>query len=129
MILGIIGLGISIYLFQDYFLKNDGYLCEATSFFSCDLARNSEYANILNVPLGAWGGLWFVIMMSFVYLSFKDRKWNLLVLIWNILGVLFVAYYIRAEFLIGALCPYCTITHIIVLICFVLGIILHRKKP
>lgn len=128
MILGLVGLGISIYLFQDYFLKEDGYFCEATSFFSCALARDSPYSTLFAVPLGAWGALWFVVLMSFVYLSFKDRKWNLFILLWTILGTLFVAYFVRAEIIIKALCPYCSMTHLIVLICLVLGIILFRKK-
>ena len=128
IILGLIGLGVSIYLFQDYFLKEDGYLCEATSFFSCTLARDSPYSVLFGVPLGAWGALWFVMLLSFVYLSFKDRKWDLLILIWTIFGILFVTYFVRAEIIIKSLCPYCTITHLIVLICFVLAILLYRKK-
>jgi len=127
IIFGLIGLSISIYLFQDYFLKEDGYLCEATSFFSCSLARDSPYSVLFGVPLGAFGALWFVIFLSFVYFEFKEKLWSKAMLVWSAFGILFVAYFIRAEILIGAMCPYCTITHVMVLLLFIFSIVLYRN--
>jgi uncharacterized membrane protein len=127
LIFGLTGLIVSIYLFQDYFLKDDGYLCEVTSFFSCSLARDSPYSVLFGVPLGAWGALWFVIFLSFVYFEFKEKLWSKAMLIWSACGILFVAYFVRAEILIGSICPYCSITHLMVIVLFMLSIVLYRK--
>lgn len=128
VIFSIIGLFISIYLFQDHFQKDDGFLCEAASFFSCSLARDSPYSVLFGVPLGAWGALWFIVLLSFTYFAFKEPLWKKLILFWSTLGVLFVAFFVWAEISLGALCPYCSITHLMIIFIFIFSIFLYRRK-
>ena len=58
----------------------------------------------------------------------KNNKLIQLMLYWSILGILFVIYMIISEIILKAICPFCTLVHIIVFIILVLSIILFKEQ-
>ncbi len=72
IILALIGLGISIYSTKHHLaVKASGAtdaFCNINATFNCDDVAKSSYAEILNIPLGVWGGGFFlglIILMGF----------------------------------------------------------------
>lgn len=98
---------------------------------SCSAVRNSPYSRVLNTPLSAYGCVWFTIMLLVTmrlsrtahcrgfgdglpsYLS-EDALFTAL-LLWILVGLVSVVYFVYAEWRIGAICPLCTVVHIIII--------------
>jgi uncharacterized membrane protein len=132
MYLSIIGFLTSVYLVQNHLSPpTSGSACDISETISCSLVNSSVFSELFNVPVAVFGALWFVILF---FLSLKAEKKTPLfsgMLLWSIAGVLFVIYMIIAEIILQAICPYCTVVHVITLIVFVLSIFLYQnnKKP
>ena len=115
MILCLIGVLVSVYLIYNHYAIGDS-ACDISADVSCSYVNSSIYSELFNVPVAVFGALWFV----FMYLFFVKNADSHLLEIWSVLGVLFVIYMIVAEFLLGAICPFCTVVHVIVLMLFYL---------
>jgi uncharacterized membrane protein len=132
IILGLIGLLTSIYLTKDHLdLTSSGSICDVTDVISCSLVNSSSYSEIFNIPVAWLGVIWFIFLIYFTYKAIKDKTIIPTLLYWNILGILFVLYFITAEIILRAICPFCTVVHIITAITLVLSILLfkaHKTK-
>ena len=128
IVLSIIGLSTSIYLVIDHY-STEGSVCDINSTISCSLVNTSVFSEILNAPVAIFGALWFVILIA---LSWRALKENGVIhsslLGWNIFGILFVIYLISAEIILGALCLFCTLVHVIIMITFILSFILYKTQ-
>lgn len=128
LFLGVLGLITSAYLtFNHYSLKASA--CDFNAQISCSLVNNSVFSEILNVPVAIFGGLWFLILILLAWKSLKkDGVLMSLLLGWNIIGILVVIYLIIAEIILQALCPLCTVVHILIIIILTFSIILYQAQ-
>ncbi len=131
--LSIIGLITSLYLTKNHCAppSGGGALCDFGEFLSCSLVNSSSFAEFLNVPVAVFGALWYVIMLLMVRKAWKEdgKEKNFLptaILGWSFLGLLSVVYFIVAEFILRAICIFCTIVHVVIIITFILASILQR---
>ncbi|MCB8929334.1 MAG: vitamin K epoxide reductase family protein [Ardenticatenaceae bacterium] len=91
---------------------------------ACQVIQQSEYGEILNVPVGIWGALgYFAILVTWSASLIGSSRllqivpWALLAL--TLLGVLFSLYFTFLEpFVIGATCPWCLTSAILMTILF-----------
>ena len=131
LILSILGFLTSLYLVQNHYVPpTEGALCDFSEFVSCSLVNTSTYSILLGVPVAIFGTLWFLFLFLMALQSLKSSKkeLSLLLLGWNVLGLLFVIYLVIAEIILQAICPLCTVVHVIILITLVLSILLYKKQ-
>jgi len=128
--LSIVGILTSIYLVQNHYAPPEkGAFCDLGETISCSLVNTSVYSVLFNVPVALLGALWFVIVSLMAWKALK-RDGTLMagLLGWSVLGTLFVIYFVIAEIILKAICPFCTLVHLIVLTTLVLSILLYQKQ-
>ncbi|GJM41640.1 MAG: hypothetical protein DHS20C20_19220 [Ardenticatenaceae bacterium] len=117
-LLSIIGLGIMLYLSA----IPETTICYPSG--ACQIIQQSEYGEILNIPVGIWGALGYLAILvtwsvSLIgsYRLMQIVPWALLAL--TLLGELFSLYFTFLEpFVIGATCPWCLTSAILMTILF-----------
>ncbi len=113
-----LGLGIMLYLAS----IPETTICYPSG--ACQIIQQSEYGKILTVPVGIWGALgYFAILVTWSASLIGSSRllhivpWALLAL--TLLGVLFSLYFTFLEpFVIGATCPWCLTSAILMTILF-----------
>ena len=117
-LLAVVGLGIMLYLAS----IPETMICYPSG--ACQVIQQSEYGEILNVPVGIWGALGYLSILATWSASLIGSSrllqivpWALLAL--TLLGVLFSLYFTFLEpFVIGATCPWCLTSAILMTILF-----------
>ncbi|MCA9918073.1 MAG: vitamin K epoxide reductase family protein [Anaerolineales bacterium] len=117
-LLAVVGLGIMLYLSS----IPETMICYPSG--ACQVIQQSEYGEILNVPVGIWGAVGYLaILMTWSASLIGSSRllrvvpWALLAL--TLLGVLFSLYFTFLEpFVIGATCPWCLTSAILMTILF-----------
>jgi uncharacterized membrane protein len=130
IILSIIGIFASVYLLQNHYAPTQtGAICDISETISCSLVNISTYATLLNVPVALFGILWFVVLALIAWQLLKKKNDTLIpiMLVWALIGTIFITYMIIAEIILKALCPFCTLVHIIIIVLLVLTIQLYRR--
>lgn len=120
----------SIVIYTYYYLRKLPPLC--TSFKSpfpgitidCERVLSSRYSDINGVPLDLLAAIWFIINIILVITydlgqsSIATLSINVL-FYWRFLGIAMVPYLIFVEtYLLHALCIYCTVMHVMIIIDF-----------
>lgn len=83
------------------------------SIFSCNEVLWSKYSHLYGVSVALLGMIWFIIVTGLIGLAWKDRRFVRILVAWSLLGAIGVSGFVYTEvFLLGAICPLCTITHI-----------------
>ncbi|MBI2414834.1 vitamin K epoxide reductase family protein [candidate division WWE3 bacterium] len=101
------GLCISSYLAY-YKINANPFAC---SFGGCDKVQNSTYSMFLNIPVAAWGMLYYVTLLI-LYL----RQSTHLTKFWLLWGIGFSTYLTALEiFVIHAICGWCMTSYFIIL--------------
>ncbi len=127
IILGIIGLFTSTYLVKNHYAP--GSACDISKSISCSTVNNSKYAELFNVPVAVLGLIWFILLLAMAWKTYHGQHHlSKIMLWWLIIGIIFVAYMVLAEFLLGVICPSCTIVHLIVLISLFLCYLLYKYQ-
>lgn len=90
-------------------LNKPGSLCARGRLGGCEAVLSSPYARPFGLPLEYVGAAWFGGVPLAFHLGFG---W-----LWALLAVLGVALLVGIEIRLRALCLYCTVAHIIGLIC------------
>ncbi|WP_433324896.1 vitamin K epoxide reductase family protein [Spirillospora sp. CA-294931] len=121
-VLTLAGLGISIYMTISHFDK-DSLVCSSGKTLDCHAVTSSKYSELLGIPVPILGLAFFVGFA--VLVSPQALRSELPLLRWGRLasvsvGVLFVAYLMSAEFVLGKICTWCTAVHGITILLFVL---------
>ncbi len=128
IILSVLGLATSIYLAWTHFVPPaGGSFCDISSAVSCSLVNSSVYSILFGVPVSIFGALWFVILGFAAYKAQKQKELVHGMLWWNWLGLGFVVYLIIAEIILEAICPMCTVVHIITIATFIMLFKLKRR--
>ena len=124
LILSLLGFLTSLYLIKNHYADPEaGALCDFGETVSCSLVNTSTYSELFNVPVALLGAIWFFFLFI-IAKGYDKKKPELaqLMLAWCSLGMLFVVYMIIAEIILKALCPFCTIVHILTIIVFALSL-------
>jgi len=115
-LLSLFGLLVSIYLVFAHFSEQPSF-CDLGKTISCSAVTGSAYGRLFNVPVAIFGVTWFGFLLL---MTLQDNNLNVLLLIffWTSLGVGFVFYLVFAEIMLQAICPLCTVIHIITLVIY-----------
>lgn len=99
---------------------------------SCETVNTSKWAKFLGLPVAGWGVAWylavFALAMAWIQERFADsRGLSLLILFMTGTGLLFSIYLTWLElFVIHAICQWCVVSAIMVLVMFVLVVLDYR---
>ena len=126
LLLGLVGLLVSGYLTLVHY--SDGQVplaCANAGFISCEEVTTSAESMLGAVPVAALGVVFFGVSLV-LQLTRATR----LHLIWTGAGLVFVFYLVYAEmFLIGALCVWCTVVHVVTAALFLLAVAASTAEP
>ena len=117
-LLALLGLGIMLYLSS----IPETTICYPSG--ACQVIQQSEYGEILDVPVGIWGALGYLAILLTWSASLIGSSRLLRVVPWallglTLLGVLFSLYFTFLEpFVIGVTCPWCLTSAILMTILF-----------
>ena len=118
---------VSTYLvYNHYYPHLQGGICDITASVSCTVVNSGPYSTIFGLPVALYGVLWSLVLGILSWKAWNEKKFIPKVLWWNILGIAFVAYFIYIEYLLGTICPFCTVVHILVVISLILSIFLYK---
>jgi len=131
-VLSILGSLVSLYLIQEHY-ESQGSICDLSARISCSKINKSSFSVLLGVPIAIFGLLWCLVIMVMSWKIWEDSSrdsfvWITLQFLWTLAGIIFVIYLLVAEFIVGALCPICTIIHIIVIVQFILAYRMFRQQ-
>jgi uncharacterized membrane protein len=119
-ILGLIGLAASTYLTVVHYAQGQVPLACATSgLVNCEQVTTSAESMIGPIPVAVLGVAWFVVFLGLLLPPAASR----VRLAWTAAGVASVFYFVYAElFLIGAICSWCTVVHVVVIGLFLIAV-------
>lgn len=101
---------------------------------SCETVNTSKWAKFLGLPVAGWGVAWylgvFVLAMAWIQERFADsRGLSLAMLFMTGTGLIFSIYLTWLElFVIHAICQWCVVSAILVLVMFVLTVLDYRDS-
>ncbi len=125
-ILLLVGITISAYLVVEHY--NPTILsCLHNSVINCSNVLTSQYSMIFGISLSLIVLIWTVGMFVLM-LKKKNKISKLIYPIWQIMGIIGVAYSIISQYLIGYICIYCTILDSIILIIVITDLTIHNGK-
>lgn len=79
---------------------------------SCNEVIYSKYAHFHGVSVALLGLGWFIVVIGLIALSWHDMRFIRWVVAWSVLGAGGVAAFVYTEiFLLGSICPLCTLAH------------------
>jgi uncharacterized membrane protein len=128
--LSLIGLFVAMYL---YLFKLGIVGALSCSIDGCEKVNTSPWAILLGQPVAMWGVLYYVAMFATAFTSTvarfaDDRRFTLALVVLAGWGVLFSAWLTYVELaVIHAVCMYCVISAIIVVIMFALSLMELRS--
>ncbi|MEU5696593.1 vitamin K epoxide reductase family protein [Actinosynnema sp. NPDC020468] len=116
LVLALAGLAVSAYLTVTHF-SAEALLCSEGAVLDCGTVTTSEQSTLLGVPVAILGLVFFVFVTALCLpFAWRDPRLRWLRLGSVAVGVLFVVYLVTAEFaLIGKICPWCTVVHVVTL--------------
>ncbi len=127
LIIAVLGLAISLYLVHEHYDSGTGF-CDMNAVISCTLVNQSSYSELFGIPVAFFGMFWFVGLAILTFYGQKEKHVEVPLLLWSIVGLLSVAYLMHAEYVLKAICLWCTSVHILVMITTILAICAYRKK-
>ena len=125
-------LGLSVSAYLTYLSLTPPTSCPIgdLSIFSCNEVIYSTYSKFYGVSVGLLGLGWFVIAFGLIALTRWNWRFIRGVMAWSLLGAVGVAGFIYTElFLIGSICPLCTIAHLAGIAILVLSVLGMRYDP
>lgn len=127
----LVTIGLFAYLSYHHFAIKLGLsgnsLCSISSKFNCDAAATSLFAEVAGIPIAILGGIFHLVLLSFVLfyrLSWIENTAYLQKTIRSLLVTSVVVSVVAgaiSAFIIKVLCPFCTATYVFSLINLFLG--------
>jgi len=122
---GVAGLGVSIYLTVVHY-SSIPLACPATAQINCEQVVSSPFGVIAGsaIPTSAAGIVWFAVSALLAAGRLVGRgELARVQLVWSSLGLLTVLLLVYIEIvLLGAICIWCTTTHVLVLLIFLIAL-------
>jgi uncharacterized membrane protein len=115
-----IGLLVSVYLVL-YHYSSIPLLCSSSGVINCGYVLHSSYSYLFGVPVAVYGMVFFIAELLLI--KRRNAEYQLML---NAIGVSFVAYFLYVEYVLGAICEYCTVVHAAVVLLFAISIIQVR---
>jgi uncharacterized membrane protein len=120
-----IGLVDSLYL---TWVKLTNQVAFCGTYGGCETVNTSSYASILGIPIALFGAGAYLVILILLFLENKGQFWkeNSPILVFGItlVGVLYSVYLTYIELsVLHAVCPYCVVSGIAMLVLFVLAIL------
>jgi len=133
IILALIGVGISGYLYSLHGSDFSDKVCEINATFSCGAVDQSSYSELYGIPVSLLGiigyGLLALGALVKIFDKTGDRGITLFILLASVGGLGFALYLTAVEaFVLHAWCLYCVVQQIDILIIFVLALVLFFKE-
>ena len=130
VVCAVIGLADSIYL---AWLKLSGGLAACGGIGDCESVNSSIYSQINGVPIALLGAGAYILILLFLFLESRDDflgDWSpLIVFGLSLTGTLYSIYLTYIEIaVLKAICPYCVLSAVAVLIIFVISIVRLRRS-
>jgi uncharacterized membrane protein len=128
--LALAGIFLALYLLL-YKLGMIGAL--TCSVGSCETVNTSKWAKFLGLPVAGWGVAWYVATFALAIVSTQERfaeskTISLAMLFLTSTGLLFSVYLTWLElFVIRAICQWCVVSAILVLVMFILSVLDYRS--
>ena len=129
LIMAGLGILISLYLVHEHYTSTSS-ICDISMTFSCSRVNKSRFSVLFGVPVAFWGILWNVMLAEISRKSLqvlevnqlKDqellRTYVFFLFVWCLAGIGFVVYFIIAEYLLHAMCIFCTMVHVLIVLAF-----------
>ena len=121
LVLGFAGIVVAVYLTIAHYGVTS-LACEANSLIDCEAVTTSSYSLVrgTTIPVSVPGLLWSIVVVAAGVALLRGttgaRRLEVGLLAWSGLALLGVLYFVRAEIVvIGRLCLWCTVFHVIVL--------------
>ncbi len=123
IVLAVLGLLDSIYL---VWVKYTGAYALCGPIGNCESVNSSRYSEIYGIPIALLGAFAYLMMLVFLLLENRGRFWNeynpIIVFGMSLIGVLYSLYLTYIEiFVLKAICPYCVISAIILVLLLILS--------
>jgi len=122
---GLVGLGVSIYLTVVHY-SGIPVACPVTAQLNCEQVLSSRFGVIAGsvIPTSAAGIVWFAVSALIAAGRLAGRaELARPQLAWSSLGLLTVLFLVFVEIvLLGAICVWCTLAHVIVLLIFLISL-------
>jgi len=114
------------------FLKFTGAVAACGDIGDCEAVNNSKYAEIGGIPLALLGLLGYLAILAFLFLETQFPGWreglHLGVFALTLAGTIYSAYLTYIEIaVLQAICPYCVVSAVVMLLLFVISIVRLRK--
>ena len=109
----LVGLLVSAYLTFLSFNPPSSCPVGDFGFFSCNEVLWSKYSHFYGVSVALLGLVWFIIAAGLVVVAWRNGRSIRIVFAWSMLGAAGVVAFVYTEiFLLGSVCPLCTIAHL-----------------
>jgi uncharacterized membrane protein len=118
---------VSLYLTIVHYTSPDLLACSSSGTVNCEAVTTSAQSTFLGIPVALLGLLWSVVMLALCLpwaWGSSSRLVHLARLGVAVGGIAFVLWLVYAElFIIGAICVWCTVVHVIAFALFVIVVI------
>ncbi|MCS7480170.1 vitamin K epoxide reductase family protein [Umezawaea endophytica] len=119
LLLALAGLAVSIYLTVAHYSTTDLLVCAENSLVDCASVTSSDQSRLFGIPVADLGTAFYAFLtLLCLPQAWRSRNpWIGWARLGSVgVGVLMVVYLIAAEvFLIGKICLWCTVVHVITL--------------
>ena len=100
----------------------------------CEAVNSSRYAEIAGIPIALLGAVAYILILLFLVFERRNNVLSensiLFVLGFTFIGVLYSAYLTYLElFVLHAVCPFCVLSAIVMVILFALTLFRYLKEP
>jgi uncharacterized membrane protein len=116
-----VGAGVAAYLTLVHYAQGQIPLaCSSSGLVDCERVTSSAQSSVGPVPVAVLGVAWFAVMLALLAVERGGRQTVLMAeLGWTAIGLAVVLYLVFAElFLIGALCAWCAVLHVVIVALF-----------
>uniref|UniRef100_A0A7S4GPX9 Vitamin K epoxide reductase domain-containing protein n=1 Tax=Eutreptiella gymnastica TaxID=73025 RepID=A0A7S4GPX9_9EUGL len=121
-------MALSVYLLYGHYAGIHWHICELGTHISCNKLNQQGYSTFYGVPVAFMGVEWFAVLLLVCWSALPEQQPVLHagLVLWAGLGLLSVVCFVIVEIIVGAICPFCTAVHIVVVLTLVLSIRLLR---
>ena len=131
LILSLLGVANAIYLTIIKYANNPQLCIQGVG--NCWSVNISRYSELFGIPVALLGAITFSFLTVAIWLENSKHSWSKLTIYFefgvSLFGVMFSAYLTYIElFVIKAVCPFCVLSAIIILLIWLRSLVLLLKK-
>lgn len=119
--LWVIGLAVSAYLSYEHVTGSKSLACSDSGVVDCAAVTTSAWAYLFGVPVALLGLGYFVVGNGFAWVvapRWPLHRQRLVGAALTGVGLLFVLYLVYGEIVLGRICSWCTVVHVVTFVLF-----------